>query len=319
MRIGIIGYGSIGKRHVRNLTTLGIRDILLLRTKRLGNEYGLKELESFDELIKSNPDAFVISNPSSLHFKFLATLLNENKNVLVEKPLVALHKDLKKIRLLLTNYGGFGMAAFNMRFHPVVCKAMEWLNDNKLGQILSARFFVGQYLPDWRPGQDYRYSYSASQEMGGGVILDLIHELDLAVYLIGLPSENVSSRINRLSHLDINTEDLAEVLYNTENGTIVSVHMDYLTYGYKRYFELIGSRGTITADLFKNKIQLQTKRGLMSKLKFKKFKRNDTYLKMMKSFTDGIRGNISISVPLDDVLDVNEMALALRDGKTYGK
>jgi len=318
MRFGVIGYGSIGKRHVQNLLSMGQGDIILLRSKGSGNELGLPQLQTLEELLTTAPDAVILSNPPSMHYKFLSTLVPKNVNLLVEKPLVSKASDLQDLRGLLLNFTGHGMAAFNMRFHPVVIKTQEWLMADRIGHIYSARFHVGQFLPDWRPNQDYRESYSSSYKMGGGVIMDLIHEIDLAAYLVGLPGEAVSSRINKSSKLEINTEDLVEILYITKDGAMVSIHLDYLTHGYRRYFELVGSKASLSADLFENRIKLTKRGGIIEEVEFQEFERNEMYISMMQSFIGGIRDESINQIPLQEVLDVNELAIALRDGMAFG-
>lgn len=318
MRVGLIGFGSAGRRHVQNLIDLGVMDIILLRAVGARNEGGLSECHSLDDLLATEPNVIVLSNPTFLHHNYLSLLLPLNMNLLVEKPLVSDSTDLRDIKKLLQDYKGFGMAAFNMRFHPVVIKTRELLEVGRLGKIYSARFHVGQYLPDWRPDQDYRKSYSSSREMGGGVVLDLIHEIDLAAWLVGLPAESISSRVSRSSDLEIDVEDIVEILYTDEAGAMVSIHLDYLTHGYRRHFELIGSEASLSADLYRGCIMLTDRGGHVEEMTYEQFERNDMYHDMMKSFIEGVKGVNRNKIPLSEVLDVNEMALALRDGVTFG-
>jgi len=318
MRFGLIGYGSIGKRHVKNLLALGNEDIILLRGKGAGNELGLTEVNSLDALLAEEPDAVLVTNPTSKHFEYLSELIPRNMNLLVEKPLVSDASDLNRLRALLPSYEGFGMAAFNMRYHPVVVQARDWLQSGRMGQLYSARFHVGQYLPDWRPDQDYRESYSASRELGGGVILDLIHELDLAAHLVGLPADTVSRRVSRSANLEIDTEALAEVLYTDSRGAVVSVHLDYLTQGYRRHFELVGSEASLSADLQTSCMTFFLRDGGEEQVSFDDFERNDMYLALMQGFLNGLMNREPNPLPLHEVLIVNELALALRDGQAYG-
>ena len=318
MRFGLIGYGSIGRRHVQNLLKLGQEDIILLRARGTGNEHRLTEYDSLDAFLAAGPDAVVLANPTSIHYEYLSSLIPHDMNLLVEKPLVSDSGDLEKLRGLLQEYKGYGMAAFNMRFHPVVIKTREWLKSGRIGQTYSARFHVGQYLPDWRPEQDYRQSYSAISQLGGGVMLDLIHEIDLATHLIGLPADAVSSRIIRSSDLEIDSEALAEILYTDSNGTVVSIHLDYLTYGYRRHFEIVGSKASLSADLSENLIKLTDRSGYVEEVGFQRFDRNDMYYEMMKSFIEGLEYLTTNTLPLHEVLNVNEIALTLRDGVAYG-
>ncbi|NQV02798.1 MAG: Gfo/Idh/MocA family oxidoreductase, partial [Bacteroidia bacterium] len=271
MKIGVIGYGSIGNRHIRNLISLGCNDIVLLRTIGSGNEYGLPEFSVFGDFVAAGVDAVILANPTGMHITFLGRLLQLNINTLVEKPLVATLDDLKYLERQLKIYSGFGMTAYNMRFHPAVKEAKMVIDNDGLGRIYSARFHVGQYLPDWRPDRDYRKTYSASVDMGGGVLFDLIHEIDLACYLIGKPDGRVDSRVKKVSDLQIETEDLAEIMYSTGSGAVVTIHLDYLAHGYRRYFEIVGEKGTLVSDLNTGELKLAGPGGKLTEKAFRDF------------------------------------------------
>ena len=179
MKFGVIGYGSIGQRHVRNLLSLGYEDIVLLRNTGSGNEHDLTEFSDMQAFLDAHLDTVIISNPTSLHAEYVTQVLAQDIHVMVEKPLVATLEEWHSLQVQLEHYSGIGMTAYNMRFHPCVRETHHILSSEKLGKIYSARFFVGQYLPDWRSEIDYSKSYSASRKMGGGVLFDLIHEIIL--------------------------------------------------------------------------------------------------------------------------------------------
>ena len=317
MIFGIIGYGSIGQRHVRNLIALGYKDIVLLRKIGSGNNYDLKEFTEIQEFFGSEPDAVIITNPTNLHAEFLTQILSLDINVLVEKPLVATIEEWQSLQDQLLNYNGIGMTAYNMRFHPSVSETQKIITENKLGKIYSARFFVGQYLPDWRHGTDYTKSYSASSEMGGGVLFDLIHEIDLAYFLIGEPLGRVAYQVDRLSDLRIDSEDLAELLYRTEDKSFVSIHLDYLTRNYQRYIEIVGERGNLRADLFSNKVTVMYESGEPKKKYFPKFSRNDMYINMLVSFINCLDEKNTPPVSLQKGLISNRIAIDIRN-EFYG-
>lgn len=312
MRFGLIGYGSIGKRHASNLIKLGHEDIILFREIGKGNEHNFPEYNTFSSFLKTNVEVVIISNPTSLHARYLSPLITNNIHVFVEKPIVSNEDDMIKIKKLLSNYTGLGMTALNMRFHPCIDFLKKHLERNKLGSIYSARFFVGQYLPDWHPDEDYTKSYSANMDLGGGVLFDLVHEIDLACYLIGKPFGNICSQVDKVSNLEINTEDLAEILYRTKNNRFVSIHLDYLTQGYKRYIEIIGEKGSLKADLFKNEILIMDNKGKIHKHVYPNFSKNDMYLSMLNSFIKSINGKINLPISLQDGMISNKIALGIR-------
>ena len=313
MIFGIIGYGSIGQRHVRNLLNLGHKNIVLLRNIGSGNEYNFKEYTEIELFLDTQPDAVIISNPTSFHAPYLETLLINNFNVLVEKPVVSSKEELDSIKFKLKDYDGIGMTAYNMRFHPCVSEIQRILNDNELGAAYSARFFVGQYLPDWRPKKNYSKSYSAIKEMGGGVTFDLIHEIDLAYFLIGKPESKINVEVEKLSNLNIQTEDLVEVLYRSKRNCIVSVHLDYICREYQRYIEIIGERCSLRADLYTNQITCSSSIVEINTKTFEEFSRNDMYLKMLSSFISCIEEKTVSPISLQEGLISNEIAIDIRN------
>ena len=313
MKFGIIGYGSIGKRHIRNLIALKYEDIVLLRKIGNGNDYNLKEFTEIQAFLDAQLDAIIITNPTSLHNKYLNEILPLDIDVLVEKPLVSNLQDLQLLQDQLVNYKGIGMTAYNMRFHPCVKNIKRILSNCKLGKIYSARFFVGQYLPDWRAEKDYSKSYSALTEMGGGVLLDLIHEIDLACYLVGQPKGSIFYQVDKVSELLIETEDLAELLYRTDNNSFVSIHLDYLTQGYKRYIELIGEKGRLRADLLTNKLTVTLENGEVEEQLFPEFSRNEMYLDILYSFIQCIKEKNIPPISLQEGLISNRISIDIRN------
>lgn len=290
MKIGIIGFGSIGRRHAQNLIQLGFEDICLLRLEGKGNPLRCRELYDEDEFFRQKFDVVIVSTVTSEHFRFVDRLLSQHTNLLVEKPLVHLQSELDALLPKLESYKGIGSCAFNLRFHPAVIKVREWLETDRLGKVYSARFFVGQYLPDWKPDTDYRQSYSAIKSSGGGVVLDLIHEIDLAGSLFGGVKDSFHAIVDRVSDLQIETEDLAEIHYRSENSVIVSIHLDYLTQGYARHFEFIGEKASARCDLFEPLLTLTgSGNDVIERVEFKSFERNQMYLDMMKHFTSCIQ------------------------------
>ena len=318
MKFGVIGYGSIGQRHVHNLLALGKEDIILLRKIGSGNELGLREFTNMVTFLDARLDAVIIANPTSLHSEYLRRALALNMNVLVEKPLVATLGEWQALHNQLRTYTGIGMTAYNMRFHPFVQETQRVVTGDEVGRIYSARFFVGQYLPDWRPGTDYSKSYSASLEMGGGVLFDLIHEIDLACFLVGEPVGRVDARIERLSDLHIETEDVAELLYQTTRKTLVSIHLDYLTRGYQRYIEIIGERGSLHADLYTNEVIVTSSDGEVKTKSFPEFSRNNMYFDMLHSFIKCIEENRKPVTSLETGMVSNRIAIDIRNEFYHG-
>mgnify|MGYP001412039744 CR=1 FL=1 len=312
MNFGVIGYGSIGKRHVNNLVSLGYNNITLFRSISSGNRHSLKELNDFDRFLDTNLDGVIISNPTSLHAEFLYQILNRNLNVLVEKPVISSKKQYQLVINHLNNYKGIGMTAYNMRFHPCITELSEVLKRNMYGKVFSARFFVGQYLPDWVPKRNYSKSYSAKKKLGGGVLFDLIHEIDLAYFLIGKPHGGVLSKVGRLSKLNIDSEDMAELLYSTIDKKFVSIHLDYLSQSYKRCIEIITEKANIEVDLYSSKISIFFRNSDVEIKSFPNFSKNMMYKRLILNFINSIKQNKESAISLKEGLISNKIAIKTR-------
>lgn len=309
-KVGLIGYGSIGKRHLKNLLISGVKEIALLRALGNGNEFGLKEYYSPDDFFRQPFDFIILSNPTSEHHKFLVRMITTNQNIFCEKPVVGKPEEAGQISQMLSNYKGKSITAFNMRFHPCISRTAQIINEGQLGNIYSARFFVGQYLPDWRPQTDYSKSYSAIRSLGGGVTLDLVHEIDLALYLVGSPVSSIYSIADKFSNLKIETEDLTEILFRSSNGALVSIHLDYLYRGYRRNFELIGEKVNLYCDLFNNTVKIfDDKNQIILDEAFPDFQRNDMYLSLLKYYIANLTSGEVISPDLREGLISAELAV----------
>ncbi len=247
----IYGCGSIGLRHAQIAASLGA-DILCISSQ---SSLPYPTIKALHEL--SPDDAFdlaVIATPTSLHAKHLLDLSKVPINkILVEKPLFANLKDLDLLfsdKLKEKTY-----TAYNLRFHPAVQKMQEILKNKK---ILGIHLHVGQYLPSWRPQQDYRKNYSAYKELGGGVLRDLSHELDLACFFAG-SWKRVVALVGKDSHLDIDSEDNVTVLAEHEACPQVTIHLDYLQNPVRRHIIFILEDSQLCFDFISGILTYNTK------------------------------------------------------------
>jgi predicted dehydrogenase len=240
VNVAVVGAGSIGSRHQRIL-------------KQLGHQVSVVSANSPDAEFKSLSDALerhsfdyvVIASQTSQHFHDFSTLIRNKFNcrVLIEKPV------FEKPYRLKSNLFSLAAVGYNLRFHP----AIIWLKDTlpKLGKLSSANFYVGQYLPTWRPDTDYRQSSSAQDVSGGGVLRDLSHELDLAQHLFG-DWQRLTAIGGKFSDLEITTDDTFSILMSTAKCNVVSVQLNYLDQIKQRHITINGNNGTISVDLVGN-------------------------------------------------------------------
>jgi predicted dehydrogenase len=214
-------------------------------------------------------------------FELIAPLVD---SIYIEKPLASSYFDFELFRNLKRKHGTYLECGFMMRFHPCVKFIKSLLQEKALGEITCASFFVGQWLPDWRPNSDYRKSYSARTEEGGGVVLDLIHEIDLAHFLLG-EVEWLAALNSIPVNLEIATEGVSNAIMQMESGANVQLHLDYVHPNLKRQIEIVGTHGSLVVDLISCEVW-RLDRNQASTLIFRKqnFDRNSMFLEYLQYF-----------------------------------
>lgn len=316
----IVGLGSIGKRHFDNLEQIEDVEVSVL-TRRQLDLPGTQLYSSIEETLHEHFDGVFITNETMLHIPTAIAFAERKYNLFIEKPLSHSLEDIDKLANLISRYNLKVMIGCNMRFHPVIRLVKDRVQEGKIGRIISARIEAGEYLPDWRPWRDYRNSYSAKKAGGGGVILDLIHELDYAYWFFGEASK-IFSFSGKRSKLEIETEDTAEILIEFQNGTLCEVHLDYIQRSPGRNFKLIGTTGTIYANLITNRVKIfDASRGDWETINLNgKFERNKMYLDEIKHFIDYIQGRIAEPlIGWKDGVKVLQIALAAKESSRRGE
>lgn len=261
MRILIIGTGSIGRRHIRNLQTLiEYPEFILLRDDaRLDDfsaELGAIVVGTFDAAIALHPDLAVIATPSMRHLEALQALLPAQIPCYVEKPVITTDAQAAELEQLLASLSVHPatLVGCNLRHLPSLQRVRTLLQTGAIGRPVRASLQVGQWLPDWRPEQDYRQSYSADPARGGGVALDLVHELDAARWLFG-EFDQVCAVGGRYSRLEIGSEDSAAIILGRATGPAVAVGLDYVARKPMRRYEIIGDEGSLIWDLIERRLE----------------------------------------------------------------
>ena len=238
----IWGCGSIGMRHARLAQELGA-SVLCISSNANIPFARVPSVDAVDSLAEF--DLAVIATPTALHANHLQRMQGLRvKKILIEKPLFAsMDTECQEWSAGLPTDKLF--VAYNLRFHPGVRRLLQLLQGKKL---LSLHLHVGQYLPTWRPEQDYRQSYSASAAQGGGVLRDLSHELDLACLLAG-PWQRVAALGGKLSDLLIESDDSFSILSVHEGCPQVAIHLDYLQFPARRFIVAVWENGGAKLDL----------------------------------------------------------------------
>lgn len=251
-RIAVIGCGSIGRRHLANLAALGAGELIgcdpdPARRAEVEAGLGVTCLADPAAVWDRRPDAVVAAVPTSLHLRVALQAVERGCHVFVEKPLADRLDGTERLVGLVRDRGLVSLIGCNMRFHPGLSTLKRLLEEGAIGHVVAARVEFGQYLPDWHPTEDYRKGYSARRDLGGGIILDAIHELDYIRWMLG-EVRTVACLAGKLSGLEIETEDTAAILLRFVSGAVGEVHLDYVQRAYRRTCQLIGEAGTLLWD-----------------------------------------------------------------------
>lgn len=255
LRVLMIGTGSIGQRHIRNIQSLCEQPSFVFyretgHRNQLSDDVRAEIVTSLNADVLADVDLAVVANPSSLHFDVLNILLPEGVPTYIEKPVVTSMEHLQALRRMASELGKELplLVGCNLRFLPAVNKFKSLLEDGIVGLPVKATFNVGQWLPDWRPTQEYTKSYSADKTRGGGVVMDLIHEIDMARYCFG-DFEKVFSVGGKHSDLEINTEDTVLACLGRRGGPAVSIGLDYVSRCKERRYLVTGTKGSLDLDM----------------------------------------------------------------------
>jgi predicted dehydrogenase len=315
MKFLIAGLGSIGNRHLQNLLTLDQKDIVLYRTFKSTlpseNNDRFPVETNLSAALSHNPDAVIISNPTSLHLDVAIPAANMGCHIFMEKPLSNSLDRVDELKKAVENGGGHFYTAFQFRFHPGLRKIKFFLDEGKIGRPVSVRSHWGEHLPGWHPWEDYRLCYSARNDLGGGVVLTLCHPLDYLRWLFGDVS-SVQAFTAKLSDLELDVEDTAEIGLQFSSGVLGSVHLDFCQKPPAHYLEIIGTEGTIRWNNADGTVHLYpASRGEWQEFSTPGgFSRNNMFLEEMGHFISVIQGNEMPACTLDDGIGALRISLA---------
>lgn len=289
----VLGCGSIGRRHIGNLLRLGVPvtafDTDPARSEWARRELGCGVVADPRRALDSSPRAVWVCTPPHLHAAGARPALERNVPCFIEKPLAPEWRVARDLSRLAASRRVPAAVGYQLRQHPALRWVKQGLKRGRWGRLLHLRAFLGQHLPDWRPWQDYRKSYTASRAMGGGVLLDCSHELDLARWLAGDVAE-VYCRAEKLSDLDIDVEDTAELVLGFRSGAAGSVHLDMTARAPRRGLELTLSEGTVLWDLPSATLRsYSTRTGRWSERTFRLRPHDDLYTRETKAFLAHVR------------------------------
>jgi len=315
MNVLVVGYGSIGKRHVDNLLKLRQINKIIVCSNHLDSfqnhpeKEKLKLIRSLEELspMMNNGRQFsfaIVANETYKHIETANVLANSGVHLFIEKPLSPSLKDAISLQKIVSSKDIKIFIAYNLRFLGALQYIKHQLNTGIIGKLYFTEIEVGQYLPAWRPLSDYRESYSARKDKGGGVALDLSHEIDYMRYLFGDPVSWKTMK-SKVSDLDINSEDIFKGIYRFSSGFLCSVHMDYIRHNKKRKINIIGIEGSLECDFIEKHIKMQKNSSEISLIENEHlFDVDESYKSELNHFIECIEKDKTPQITLDDGIEV---------------
>lgn len=285
--VAVIGAGSIGERHIRNLWQLGYRNILVFRKRNLPfrdiADAKVEVLTDWDKLLQKKPYAAIICTPTSNHLGQAVELTSQGIHTLVEKPLSHSIEDLDNLRKVVSEGKSLLWVGYMMRHHPILKIIKEIISEKKYGNLISIQSRWAEYLPDWHPWEDYRQSYAAKRDMGGGVALTLSHDIDMVNWLSESEVEKSQIYKNYRSQLAVDVESGAEIILQYKNGITAGVHLNFYEKSKERYLKLVFDNASLSVDFLE--ATLTTKTGTEKETQtFPNYERNQLFVDQLEAF-----------------------------------
>ncbi len=318
LRVLVVGLGSIGIRHLTNLRQLGCRHLGALRgrNKALYKPVDLSGVSvhvELDDALGAGYDAVIVSNPTSEHMQIAQRAAESGSHLYVEKPLSQALAGTDDLVETVRSRNLVAMVGCQLRFHPNLIAIKQWLGQGSIGRILGAQVDAGEFLPAWHPWEDYRESYAARRELGGGVILTLIHEIDYLYWFFGelKPMNSVGGRSGAL---ELDVEDHASSFLLSERERVpVFLHMDYLQQPASRKMKIIGCHGIIEWDYHEGRASLSVDGSLREASTVpENWDRNELFLSSMNDFLQAAVQGHKPRVTLEEGIAVLSIALRIK-------
>jgi len=322
MKVLVVGYGSIGKRHVNNLLKIPYIEIIVYTKQK--NIKQLKEkcivYDNVKDCLMHEPNAAIIANNTNDHIKIGLKLAKRGIHLFIEKPLSNSFSGIHQLLELVENKELITMIGCNLRFHKCIMKIKELIDHKSIGKIISVESESGSYLPDWHPYENYRKSYASKEELGGGVILTCIHEIDYLYWFFGEIKEVFSSSGN-YSELKISAEDMSTSIIHFKKNIIGELHLDYFQRPAIRKCKIIGTKGTIYWDSNYNMVKIYdiNKKEWKEVLKLKDYDRNAMYMDEIVHFVDCVKKSKKTINPISQGITTLKIALAMKKSSNLRK
>lgn len=340
MKVLFVGLGSAGQRHLRNLKRLYGSDVEIMayrvrklqrvfddkmhivEGKELDTEYGITVFDDYEQALQAGPDVVFITNQNSCHLEYAMKAAKAGCHLFIEKPVSTTLDGVSELAATVKQNGKIAWVGYQNRLHPCMKRARELLDSGTLGRIYMVYSELGEYLPKMHPWEDYRRMHESNKDLGGGVVLCQLHELDYLYYLFGMPREIYAVGGHR-SGLEIDVEDTATALCRYDyrgSKCAVNVHLDFLQSPPTRHCKIAGDRGRFEFDLLKNEYKLYLTDGTTEEKMFADFERNDMFLEELRIFMEAVEDcRDQALIDIDEGKKSLEFALKIKEAIETGK
>lgn len=333
MNILFAGLGSIGQRHLRNLLQAGVQELNIfayrvrnasfvldsklnvIQGASLEKQYPITTLYSLEDAWARGIDAVFVCNPSSLHRDILEQAVEHDCHVFVEKPVSNCLDGLDELVRRSEEKQLVTFVGYQNRFHPCIEAAKHLLDTDAIGDVVAVNAEIGENVKQWHKYEDYRTMYACRKDLGGGVVLSQIHELDYIPYLLSANPHTVYAVGGKLSNLEIDVEDVASILLTVPLGgreIPVHIHEDYLQSPPSRGCTIIGTAGKLTFNLLQSVLTVYDADGGKVMEKAYEFERNDMFRKEMRLFLEALEMGGSSPIPLREGIKSLKIADAVK-------
>ena len=315
----LCGLGSIGSCHLKNLQKLGFEDLIVFTTN--SNPHfkvpsGINCFNDLEDTLQQRPFISIICNPTSLHIETAIKCAKAGSHIFIEKPISNNFNDLVELKEILKSNNLFCMIGYMMRFNPAIKLIKEYIKNGRLGVPIHFSSVWGEYLPNWHPYEDYRKSYAGSIKLGGGPILTLSHDIDIAYWFFGMP-KRISCFTSNEPTLSIYTETIADIILKYDDKLTAHIHLNYIDEPPNRLIKVRFSNGQIEYDIINNKLTLY--KGFLSQIKIKefdykdKFTRNDLFEWELSYFIKSVSKKIKPKPSIEDGINVLKLAIVAKE------
>lgn len=325
MKYLIVGLGSIGRRHLRNLSALGEREITLYRTHHstLPEEdlAGYAVETDLTRALAQHPDGVVIANPTSLHLDAAIPAARAGSHLLLEKPISANMDRVEEFSTAVQESGSRVLVGFQFRFHPTLQLARQLITEGALGRVVSAQAHWAEYLPGWHPWEDHRIGYAARKDLGGGVVLTLCHPLDYLRWMFGEVESLQAYTAAAPEEIGTDVDAVADIAMQFAGGVQAAVHLDYLQRPVSHTLDVSGTQGLLRWDNTTAELKLyRVSTGEWETFSPPSgFERNWLFIEEMKAFLTLVRGQAESPCTLADGIAAQRLVMGVYCSASEGR